>query len=272
MTATHTERLNAILAASAPKRKEKIKPVTVKQVEASSNMNDLQTSLSKCTYTENTLYLPFERLDNYNDVRKALLNAGAIYKNNTFVFPNLAEPFINRLMGGEVVNIKKQYQFFATPKHLAKRIIGDIPFYTGARVAEFQAGQGGFLDVLPNLNLQLTICELMPENCEVLRSKGYEIIEGDFLKQDWPMQNFIIGNPPFSKNQDIAHFMHMYKFLNIGGRMDVITSCHWLYANDKKSVEFRDFINENANYQEIDEGEFKESGTNIKTVWITLNK
>lgn len=269
---SNTERFNAIMAANAPKKKQKAKSVTVKQIEPRENMNNLQTSLSKCTYTENTVYLPFERLSNYTDVRKALLNAGATYKNNTFIFPNNAELFINKLMGGEMVNIKKQFQFFATPAKLAKEIINEIPFYTGAKVGEFSAGQGALLDELPNLNLQLTVCELMPENCEILRQKGYNVVEGDFLTQDWQMQDFIIGNPPFSKNQDIDHFMHMYKFLKEGGRMDVITSCHWLFANDKKSVKFREFINESANYQEIEAGEFKESGTNIKTVLITLIK
>lgn len=274
MNTTHTERLNAILERSKPVKKVKQKAVEMQLIEERENMSLFQRSLSKCTYSETTVYLPKERLENYIDLRKALINAGAAYKNNTFVFPNNAEPFINRLMGGEDVNIKKQFQFFATPPKVAKMVIDKINWVTGYKVGEFSAGQGGLLDYLPNLNLEITCVELMPENAQILIKKGYDAVCEDFLKNEYQMQDVIIGNPPFSKNQDIDHFMHMYKHLVKGGQMSVIMSPHWTFANDKKSVEFRKFLEKNSadDWEDIDQGEFKESGTNIKTVLVYLRK
>ncbi len=275
----HTERFNAIMERGKPAKKEKPKQVIVKQIESRENMNALQISLSKCTYTENTVFLPFERLDNCSDVRKALLNAGATYKNNTFIFPNLAEPFINRLMEGDKVNIKKEFQFFATPQKLAQRIVENIPFFDGAIVLEPSAGHGALLDEMPKDVLLIKECiELMPENCEILRKKGYNPINTDFLsielnKETLNKYDFIVANPPFSKKQDIDHFYYMYKMLKIGGQMDVIVSCSFTFASDKKSIAFRQFLEDSgATCEEIESGEFKESGTNIKTVLITLIK
>ena len=55
--------------------------------------------------------------------------------------------------------------------------------------------------------------------------------------------------------------------------MAVITSPHWTFANDKKSKAFRTFLEEEgATWEEIEAGEFKASGTNIKTILIELNK
>lgn len=270
----HTERLAQIMERNKPVKKEKVKQVEVKTIAERENMSYFQRSFCKLTYAGNIVYLPFERLDNYNDIRKALLDAGAKYKNNTFIFPNDAEPFINRIMGGEDINIKKQFQFFATPKHLAKRIIEGIEFFEGATVLEPSAGQGAFLDELQNSGVNIMCVELMPENCEILKRKGYDPINEDFLEMDFHQKfDFIIANPPFSKNQDIDHFMHMFKYLKNGGRMDVIVSPHFTFANDKKSKEFRAFLDDSGGtWEEIEAGEFKESGTNIKTVLITLRK
>lgn len=278
----HTEKFNLAMERNKPAKKEKLKPVIEKMIPEHENMSLFQRSLSKCTYAGNTVYLPKEKLTNYIDIRKALIDAGAKYKNNTFIFPNDAEPFVNRLMGGEEINIKKQFQFFPTPKKLVQMILSEINFFEGAKVLEPSAGQGAFLDELPKDKiLKINCIELMPENCIILTKKGYSPIEGDFLSDDLIPLNksnlceydFIVANPPFSKNQDIDHFHKMYNMLKINGRMDVIVSPHFTYAKDKKGVKFKQFLEDSgATWQEINAGEFKESGTNIKTVWITLRK
>lgn len=212
-------------------------------------------------------------LPNYADLRKALLNAGATYNRNTFVFPNDAQSFIDRLMDGQSVNIKKEFQFFATPKKVAEMVMDKIEFFKGATVREPSAGQGGLLDELPTkMGLIVDCIELMPENAEILRKKGYKVRCEDFLSNTYEPVDIIVANPPFSKKQDIDHFMHMYKQLKRNGQMAVITSPSWTFAMDKKSMIFRDFINENAHYEEIEADAFKESGTKIKTLLIWLRK
>lgn len=89
-------------------------------------MNPLQESISKCKINGNVLSLPpitEGALTNYAEVKKALLNAGATYKQNTFIFPSDAQPHIDRLMGGEKVNIKKEFQFYGTPDELCDDLV-----------------------------------------------------------------------------------------------------------------------------------------------------
>lgn len=269
----HTDAFNAIMKAGEKPKKEKVKQVEVKKIEIVEGANPLQLSLSKCLIIGNTIKLPFEKLENYADLRKALLNCGAVYKNSSFIFNSNPQPFINRLMNNENVNIKKEYQFFATSENVAKMLLNRINFFDGAKVLEPSAGQGGILDYLPkNISLDVHCIELMSENAQILRNKGYSVDECNFLdvngKNDF---DIIVANPPFSKNQDIDHFMHMRTHLKENGQMAVITSPHFIFSNDKKSVAFRKYLDENnACYEEIEAGEFKSSGTNIKTMLITI--
>jgi 16S rRNA G1207 methylase RsmC len=83
----------------------------------------------------------------------------------------------------------------------------------------------------------------------------------------------IIANPPFTNNQDIDHIRQMYDFLKPGGRVVSIASKHWTFSNNKKETEFRDWLDKvNAEVQDVDAGAFKESGTNISTCIIIINK
>lgn len=274
---SHTEQFNRIMERSKPIRKEKQKAVTVNMIPLRERTNELQLSLSKCTYTANTLYLPFERLDNYDELKKALMGCGAKYKNNTFVFPSDADVFINRLMDGESVNLKKEFQYYPTPKNIVQKMMDAITWHDNIKtILEPSAGQGAIVQAInEHSKVCVDYCELMEQNAEILQRKNFnaQIISADFM--DVKVTNYydlIVMNPPFAKNQDIDHVTHAYKCLKKGGQMVAITSPHWTFANDKKSVAFRDFINENGNFEEIESGEFKESGTNIKTIMITLTK
>lgn len=271
---SHTEKFNRIMEAGKPEKKKKAPPVVEKMIVCPENSSYFQRTLAKCTYAGNILYLPKERLENYADLKKGLENSGAKYKNGTFIFPNDAEPFINRLMTGDDTNLRKKFQFFATPPKVAQMVVDQILWERDAALGEFSAGQGGLLDLVPkDIGLKLNVVELMPENCAILRKKGYEVQEGDFLSKHWGMVDIIVLNPPFSKNQDIAHFMHAWDHLNRQGQISCVMSPHWVTASDKKSKAFREFLDEvGATWQEIDAGEFKTSGTNIKTMLVTACK
>ena len=116
----------------------------------------------------------------------------------------------------------------------------------------------------------------MPENVANLCAKGYETAYADFLECT-PMEfgkfDKIVANPPFTKNQDIEHISHMYSFLNHGGRIVSCASLSWKYGSQYKQKAFRDWLELiNAEVEELEGGEFKESGTNIKACIITINK
>lgn len=242
-------------------------------------MSQLAESLLKCRIEGNTLYLPpisDGALPNYNDVRKALLNAGATYKKNSFIFPTDAQPFIDRLIGGESVNIKKEFQFFATPDALADRLVELAEMHETDSVLEPSAGMGSIVKAIQREfpGKEVDCCELMPINQNVLlEMNGANLVGEDFL-QYTPMSTYdrIIANPPFSKNQDIDHIMRMFSMLRTGGRLVTIASKHWQNSSNKKEKAFRTFLEAaNAEIYELESGAFKESGTSIAAVIIVIN-
>ena len=101
----------------------------------------------------------------------------------------------------------------------------------------------------------------------------FDLIGDDFLKSNGKEYSKIIANPPFSKNQDITHVYKMFEKLARGGRIVTIMSKHWQNSTNKKETQFREFLEElNAEITDINSGEFKESGTSIATVIVTIEK
>lgn len=236
----------------------------------------LCADVEKCIVDKEKVWLPKMPLQNYPELRKALLNAGAKYVRNTFVFPTEAQPYIDRITGGEKVNIKKEFQFFPTPAKIADRMVELADLHPNHDVLEPSAGQGAIIKaihrVLPEMDVNW--CEIMDINnhvCQKINNATW--ICDDFLDyKPFGLYDRIIANPPFSKKQDIDHVMHMWKCLKPGGRIVVITSLSWTFASDKKSKAFRDFMDEYGHYEGIEPGEFKESGTMIQTLLCVIDK
>ena len=226
----------------------------------------------------NKLKLPTDiQFENYPAVKKCLIDAGGKYKACAFIFADPAIDVQERLLGGEAINDKKKFQFFPTPEELACRMVEMADLMAFQKVLEPQAGQGAIAHEIKCHGAEVTCVELMPQNCEVLRRKGYDPIEGDFLTYTFdflgPFER-IIMNPPFTKNQDIDHIMHAYGFLAPDvGRMVTLASKSWQHGSQKKQVAFREWLSEiGAHIEEVPEKTFKASGTNIATMLIVIDK
>lgn len=244
-------------------------------------MTELQESLSRCRIDGNILHLPpigDGMLANYKDVRTALLNAGAKYKRNTFVFPNDAQPYIDRLMNGDKVNIKKEFQFFGTPAELADKLVGLAEIKHDDIILEPSAGQGAIIKAIHRVfpNKRVIWCELMDINQNVLfqLQDKQTFLQPDFLTiKSFPFYEKIIANPPFSNNQDIDHIRKMYEVCKVGGRIVSIASNSWRTSSSKKKKAFADWLNDiNADIEDIPRGAFKESGTTVGGCIITITK
>lgn len=147
------------------------------------------------------------------------------------------------------------------------------------KILEPSAGQGAIVNAiikhLPN-NI-IDCCELMDINRNVLsNNKNVNLICEDFLKIPKEFKNYydcIIANSPFNKNQDIEHIMKMYECLKQGGRLVTIASKHWKTSSRKKENLFKNWVDDlGGSVKNIESGAFKESGTNIATCMIIINK
>lgn len=241
---------------------------------------DIKIILSNSKIRDNLLYLPEVKYDRktYQKVADILNMIGGKWKGgNTkaFVFDKNPSNLIKRYLNGEDVNFKKKFQFFATPQSLAEKIVSMANLMPEDSVLEPSAGQGALIKEINKKGIEPSYFEIMDINLEVLKENG---IKGNFLGKDFLSfdsdEKFdkIIANPPFSKNQDIDHVMKMYSHLKKGGKLVSIMSKHWTFANDKKSKSFKDFVENNGHYETIDSGTFKESGTNIETTIVILEK
>ncbi len=239
--------------------------------------DELMTSISKMIPNGKRLELPKdEQFANYAQVKKALLTAGGKYKRCGFEFADDAKAVQERLVGGEVINDKKKYQFFATPPELANKLVEMADIQENHSCLEPSAGQGAISDLLIEKAGNCVVVELMPENIKALVRKGYKPMEGDFLAKKpelFGAFDRIVANPPFTKNQDIDHIRHMYSMLAPGGKLVSVASKSWTFGNQKKQAAFREWLDEiGATVTEVPAGAFKESGTNISSVIVGASR
>jgi len=100
------------------------------------------------------------------------------------------------------------------------------------------------------------------------------IVGHDFLEcelKDW--YDVVIANPPFTNNQDIDHIAKMWQVVKPGGVIVTLTSTSWAIGSQKKQLQFKEWLNDiNAEQYDIEEGAFKESGTNVRTVLLKIVK
>lgn len=236
--------------------------------------------LKKCKVDGLIVKLPDIQLDRklYMDVAKDITLIGGKWKGGKvygFVFKSDPTKLLKELSISKV-NLKKEFQFFATPSDLAKELVYLADVKQHDTILEPSAGQGAIIQEINNVcDVKVDCYEIMDVNRIILEESNlnFSLIGKDFLKSNNVCYSKIIANPPFSKNQDIDHIMHMYECLGRGGLLVSIASKHWEKSNNKKERKFRDWLEfKNAEIINIDAGTFKESGTNIACNIIIIEK
>lgn len=247
---------------------------------------DVKQALDLCVVEGNVVKLTSQQLDRpvYEGVKKALEGIGGKWKGGKvggFVFPHDPSELLADVQGGKKRNLKKEFQFFPTPSALADRLVQLAEPRAGMSILEPSAGEGAIVKAIhkaiPNHNVY--VCEINPTQILMLTAMDLVIVVGtDFLEMEYlderdDTYDRIIGNPPFSGNQDIEHIMHMYQLLKKGGRLTSLASCHWVESSNKKETEFRAWLKKvGAIIHDVPAGAFKESGTPIATKIIVIDR
>ena len=226
----------------------------------------------------NRIVLPSQHLDRYADIKSLLCKAQGKYKQGHFVFPAGIDPaeVLVTLIDGGVVNTRKESQSFFTPLELADEVCLAVGPLEGKRTLEPSAGDGALADLMRQRGAEVVVIENFAPNVISLNNKGYDVMARDFLTvrpEEIGYFDAICANPPFTKNADIDHVMHMWSFLKPGGVLSVITSTSWQHGSQKKQRAFAEFLSANdASISNIPAGTFKESGTGVATLHIKVRK
>jgi type I restriction-modification system DNA methylase subunit len=245
-------------------------------------------TLKQITVRGNTTTMPQLDRTLYPKVNKALELLGGKWNRSQQAHvwecdPN--EPIANAVATGEVLDWRKEYQFFETPHDLAATVVERAGIKPEHRILEPSAGGGNILLAVyesiplshwPKLNV--VAVELNPKMQPKLAKycRGGELHVGkDFLAMNGSLGLFdrIVMNPPFTKGQDIEHVEHAYNHLKPGGKLVAITSPGWTFRNDAKHNNFRSWLHTlDATHEDLPAGTFKESGTMVATTLIEITK
>ena len=249
---------------------------------------DILTILERCTIDNNTIFLPNEQLDRptYTKVNKCLENIGGKWNRKTkgHIFDHdPTEGLENLLLTGKTEDWKKTFQFFPTPKTVAKQMCDIAELTWDSIVLEPSIGKGDLADVIYKQGIsELIGVELNKDMQKHLDEKPYVVFIGvdflDFVKESIEgkikrVLTHIIMNPPFTKQQDLDHIRAAYELLPPGGILVSVASTSWQWRDNKKTVAFREWL-ENLEHEiiELPAGSFKISGTMIQTTIIKIRR
>ena len=170
--------------------------------------------------------------------------------------------------------------FFPTPEHVASTMVDIACLRSGMKVLEPSAGSGRLADAAAKVVGKdfITCIEPSPTLADILSAKGYSPLIGRF--EDLPGTNpitptydAVLMNPPFEKGMDAEHVELAYAWLKTGGKLVSIMSPGPFYREDARSKAFRNWFDAvGGDARELPDGTFKESGTGVRTLLVTIIK
>lgn len=244
--------------------------------------DEIKVLLQNLRIEGNTVFID-QQLDRetYVALNKALEALGGKWNRSArgHIFSgNPSEKIAEAMDAGEAVDVKKTYEFFETPVGVGINMLGMLSIEPHMKVLEPSAGHGMLADIVRTACPDCTIhvIEIDPENRTVLKDKGYKLVGKDFMKyrKKKPLYDRIAMNPPFSRQQDIDHVRHAWKFLKPGGRLVSVMAGGTEFRENRKNTEFLEWASQQPNFEivPLPEGSFKESGTGVNTIILTIQK
>lgn len=174
-------------------------------------------------------------------------------------------------------------QLFPTPPELARRMCDEAGILAGKTVLEPSAGTGNIVRAIINNAtgadcVQITAVEINHNLVQLLMQQrdktvyandsNFKIVHADFLECNGSLGKFdrVLMNPPFEDGTDIKHIRHATKFLKLGGRLVAICA-----GGSRQEKELKPLVEESGGvWESLEPGTFKESGTDVNAVLLTI--
>ncbi|MDP3598897.1 MAG: SAM-dependent methyltransferase [Nitrospirota bacterium] len=168
---------------------------------------------------------------------------------------------------------RDNFGFFETPEPLAQQVIDDLDLEPHHLFFDTSAGRGRITDQAAKIvgHAQILLCEIQEANRQILTDKGYTVHGTDFMTWSPPCLVDRVGiNPPFERQADIQHVTKAFSHLKPNGKLTSIMSAGVSFREDRRARAFRDLVQEYGTMRPLPDQSFKESGTNVSTVLVSL--
>jgi predicted RNA methylase len=223
------------------------------------------------------VYLPDERLDRpvYVAVNAALEAIGGAWnrKAKAHVFSADPSDALDSLLLTGTYTKPQDFGFFPTPDALADQVIEYAGITPDMLVLEPSAGTGQLAHRAAQKGARVHCIEVQDHLTDALSANGFYVLYADFLNVS-PAATYdrVVMNPPFARQQDIAHVQHAWEFVKPGGRLVSVMAAGVSFRNDRKATAFRDLVTAHGRMIANPPGSFTPSGTDVNTVTVLLDK
>jgi len=250
--------------------------------------DEVRAVLDRSVVEGNLLKLPPEQLDRklYVRVNETLEALGGKWNKGkkAHVFESDPRAAIGKAKDEGKVAHPNQHDFFRTQRPIAELACRRLSAERGHRILEPSVGEGDLIaPILERLGKpvgDLVVYEKDERRFAGLAKRGLTVAAGfliprDFLEAAPPTEilfDRVLMNPPFEKKSDVRHIMHALKFLAPGGRLVAIASAGLNFRTDKATKALRDLILEDGTIEDLPDGSFEQSGTNVATVLVVYDK
>lgn len=215
----------------------------------------------------------------YERVNEVLEAVGGRWttKAGAHVFPGDAAEAIGPVIStGQVVTLREKRQdaqYFPTPAPIVARLLELTAIEPGMEVLEPSAGSGAIATAAAAAGAVVDCIERDPGYAAALLGTrtARTVHTGDFLAvPPRPAYDRVVMNPPFTRGTDMAHVEHALRFLKPDGLLVSVMSWAVTYQT-RKTAAFRSLVERRGGTAEaVAAGAFKESGTSVDTVIVTI--
>lgn len=229
---------------------------------------------------ENAFLLKMAQMDRvtYQSVNEVLLTIGGVWltAKKGHMFSKDPSNDLRDIIDQVGYLNPKDYGYFPTPDAVLDLMMEKAELSPDMNVLEPSAGKGHIaLRASAVVGFDsMTLVEYLPRHAEHLRRFYPTVIENDFMKvkATGDFQRVLL-NPPFAREQDIAHVRHAYDFLAPGGRLVAILAAGWVTNQTANAIAFRTFLKAlQTQLIVLPKGAFEESGTSVNTVMLVINR
>lgn len=149
------------------------------------------------------------------------------------------------------------HQYYPTPTPLAERLVNWCEIHESDHCLEPSAGQGAIAKFMPKFT---TCVEVSTMFCEILKKKGHNVVNGDFLEWSKGAELFsrICLNPPYDQGRAQAHLTAAANLLKKEGILTALVP-----SSIKNKSPLKGFVYE---WKEVDQNEFPGVSIDISMV------